>query len=329
MNYEQVMAGAQAWTRTEVGEDAEVSALGRLDGHAGLTFAFRVRDDTRSDRLVLRVAPPGVERRANNDVLRQVPLLGTLEGAGVPVPHVRSSGTEDGPFGTDYLIVEFMPGEVRATDGFTDAPPPEVAHYVDAARVLGLIHATAVTENLRDVLSERSVRAEIEAWDRALQRSEPDLTEALLGLRARLLDGAPPTARLGLIHGDYQFSNFLFDGDRLTAVLDWELAGVGPQLLDVGWLLAITDEANWEHPIPARPAGVAELVVAAYGAASGCAVDSGEVGYFEALACWRFAVIAGLNLSLHRSGRRIDDHWERIAPSVPRLIRRTNHLLGH
>jgi hypothetical protein len=42
--------------------------------------------------------------------------------------------------------------------------------------------------------------------------------------------------------------------------------------------------------------------------------------YFRALACYRFGVIAAFNVRLHRTGRRVDASYERIAPSVQTLF---------
>lgn len=42
----------------------------------------------------------------------------------------------------------------------------------------------------------------------------------------------------------------------------------------------------------------------------------GNLKWFKALAMYKFAIISGLNLSLHRRGKRHDPHWEEIKPSM-------------
>lgn len=39
-----------------------------------------------------------------------------------------------------------------------------------------------------------------------------------------------------LIHGDYGYGNVLTDGERITGVIDWAMAGYGDYLYDVAWL---------------------------------------------------------------------------------------------
>jgi aminoglycoside phosphotransferase (APT) family kinase protein len=46
----------------------------------------------------------------------------------------------------------------------------------------------------------------------------------------------PDEGRLGLVHGDLWYGNTLWDDGRLTAVLDWDCAGVGPAGIDLGSL---------------------------------------------------------------------------------------------
>jgi aminoglycoside phosphotransferase (APT) family kinase protein len=42
--------------------------------------------------------------------------------------------------------------------------------------------------------------------------------------------------RPSLTHGDVRFHNILFDGDRLTAILDWELARISYPAADLGYI---------------------------------------------------------------------------------------------
>ncbi|MEQ8661744.1 MAG: phosphotransferase, partial [Gammaproteobacteria bacterium] len=127
-------------------------------------------------------------------------------------------------------------------------------------------------------------------------------------------------------HGDYQPGNCLYAGDALCGVIDWELSGIGAQLLDLGWLLMIADSSVWTpgwmplHPPPARH------IVAAYTAANGR--DSALVPWYQALANYRLACIACLNVKLHRKGQRHDPMWENNARSVLPMFRRAQALVA-
>ena len=42
-----------------------------------------------------------------------------------------------------------------------------------------------------------------------------------------------------------------------------------------------------------------------------------DTRWFKALAMYKFGIITGFNLMLHRRGKRHDPHWEEIKPSAP------------
>src|SRR5215218_7244865 len=49
-----------------------------------------------------------------------------------------------------------------------------------------------------------------------------------------------PTAPPSLLWGDPRLENLIFDEDReVLAILDWELATIGPAEMDLGWYLGL------------------------------------------------------------------------------------------
>ena len=46
---------------------------------------------------------------------------------------------------------------------------------------------------------------------------------------------APVAERISLVHGDYRLGNFLFEDERITALLDWEMAHLGDPAEDIAW----------------------------------------------------------------------------------------------
>ena len=77
------------WAIDHYGSDASVDRVAPMPGHAGISFGFDVRLGSVAERLVIRVAPPGVRRAGPADVLHQVPVLRAANLSGVPVPAVR------------------------------------------------------------------------------------------------------------------------------------------------------------------------------------------------------------------------------------------------
>jgi len=306
-----------------------------MPGHAGFSYGFSVRycdrDGERTESFVMRLPPPGVKLEGTADVLRQVRVLRALRGSGVPVVSVRWSGDDPCWFGRPYFIVPRLQGDTLRT------APGDWAATLDAATLHRMarqaIEALAALHRLdwRDAIPEwgppLQPHADIERWDRFRQRAaDPELVKLGPEVRRQLLERMPATPRVGIFHGDFQWSNLLYQGDQLQAVIDWELTGVGPVLNDLGWIMVFSDPDSWAHegrtaaPLP-RPRELGAMYGEAYGA------DPGDVAWYRALAGYKFAIIGGFNLMLHRRGKRDDPHWEELLPSIPRLLERSIEVL--
>lgn len=310
-----------SWVRQEYGARFRATDLSALDGHSGLTYGFDVvgDDGTVRDSLVLRLPPAGGRGR-NADVLRQIPVLAAMAAAGVPVANVVSPGDDNSFFGSPFLMTRRMPGQTVSIDVTDRSATRE--HAERAIHALAAVHAVAwqpLAEAGWD--SPANYLSELRLWDRAREKMPTDgLKRMAERLAEKLARNLPANSRTGIVHGDFQFSNLLFEDGTLTAVLDWEVASIGPRLLDLAWFAVVNDSASWAHEVFTDQIPDPRQIRAWYEAASGESVDGNEFASACALACYRFAVIAGLNLNSHRTGRRHDPHWEIIAPSIPVLL---------
>ena len=85
-----------------------------------------------------------------------------------------------------------------------------------------------------------------------------------------------------------------------------------------GWLYSLVLEDSGLLP-------PADELIAMYEQAHGAKLP--DLNWFRALAAYKFAIISGFNLGLHRRGKRHDPHWELLGPSMTSLIERTRKLL--
>src|SRR5690606_26449687 len=86
-------------------------------------------------------------------------------------------------------------------------------------------------------LCPRSLANEVEHWRPTYQKAlDPALIDRADRARRALLRTIPKPGLLGVTHGDYQTSNLMIENGRLSAIIDWDLAGVGDTLTDLGWL---------------------------------------------------------------------------------------------
>ena len=299
-----------------------------MPGHAGISFGFDVSSDTVSERLVVRVAPPGLRRAGPADVLRQVPVLQAAKTAGVPVPAVRWWGDDETWFDSPYFVVERLPGSsVSAWEPLPGSAADAGKVFAEAIAALAAIHRINWRETLPGWSAPRLLEEEIRAWEPILRKGRNDAWTAVgLELQEALLRTRPAEPEPAVIHGDFYSNNWVCEGSRLLGVVDWEIAAVGPPLLDVGWLMMMYDPACWGPTRRAwmtwgpSPSEIAEGYAAAIGQ------PLVDVSWYQALACWRFGAITALNVHLHRSGKRPDATWDLIGEAFERLIYRGHAL---
>ncbi len=172
------------------------------------------------------------EGKGEADVRFEAEVHRYLGQARFPAPEVRIAA--DGrPFtevaGKPALLFAYAPGEELAPAAIT----PERCRRL--GEQLGRLHELAagfpsarpnpfgrawVAERVRDI-EEAPADAEVEAV-------LPLLRDELAF--AQRLPGAPR----GLVHGDLFPDNVLWIGDRVSAILDWEMSGVDPFAYDLG-----------------------------------------------------------------------------------------------
>ena len=113
---------------------------------------------------------------------------------------------------------------------------------------------------------------------------------------------APDRAQSSLVHNDYRTGNYMVDRTGLTAILDWEFAGWGDPMADLGWFCA----ECWRFGRPDLEAGGIAPREAFYRGYEdgGGRVDDAAVRYWEILAHLRWAVIALEQAERHTSGRQ-------------------------
>lgn len=316
---------------------ATVSGLVTMPGHAGFTFGFDTTSRGVTEAWFLRLPPPNVQWAGTADMVRQVTALEALDGSDVPHCAVRWWGGPDDVewFGSPYFVVDRLgdgsvlglEGQARWVLALDDATRRRMGR--DAARALVGIHRVDWRARCAYLGDPVDLATDITSWDRLLGRvAEPDAFALAPRVRERLLHLRPAEPTIGLVHGDYQFGNLYYRADgTLRAVLDWELCAIGATLTDLGWFATWNDAAAWDHPF-AVPEGMPspEELVDDYAEAWGAPV--GDVAFFRALAAYKFAVITGFNLALHRRGKRVDPLWEVMGASIGSLLARAADLLG-
>lgn len=335
-NHSDYQQQATEWVQQQYDADAQIADFGPMPGNSGLSFGFEIRSAAGEliDAVVVRLAPPGVKRSGNTDVLRQVPLLSLLEQTDVPIaPLLWHAPQEASPFGTDTIVQRRMPGRsLRMFTAEASAADAATEHLVDkAVAALVKVHQVDPAQLIITGWGQTvPVEQDLAYWFRLIDKvADPVLLDLGTRLRTALIDAEPDSDREGIYHGDYQTNNVLFsdDGD-VSAVVDWEIAGIGYCGLDVGWMSMMLDESFWgpEHREAMQVRIDPRQIRASYEKYSGAALPHFE--WYRAYSGYRFGAIAAYNLRLHRTGKRHDPLYERMASSIPQLFIRGLEVLG-
>ncbi|MFG3025375.1 phosphotransferase family protein [Streptomyces sp. NPDC048254] len=284
------------------------------------------------ERVVLKVAPPGLEPVRNRDVLRQARLMQVLAGVpGVRVPKVLFCDKGEPTARQPFVAMELVPGAcvepVLVPRG--TVPPGEVrARALDAARMLARLHRADPRRTALAVEPVVTLGAEIDRWTRAFTTVPEDLRTGYEAVADRL-HATMPTAMMPVFtHGDYRLGNTLCDADSVNAIIDWEIWALGDPRVDITWLTFFTDEAR--HPAapsqePTGMPGKAELIDA-YQETRGQSLP--DLAWFEALTKYKESAATALLIKRGRKAGRLTDMHRRMRPALPVLLEEATALLG-
>jgi len=316
MELDDVAARLEPFAREKLRDpNASIANVAKGPGHAGFSYFFDVLSDGLSTSYFLRLPPPGVKLEGTADLMRQVAAVRAMADSGVPHAPILWAGTEEQWFGVPYFVQPRLDGDTLKDEWPLQFSSEQLRSMArEAMGALAGIHK--VDPAKAPYLGEYwGYEFDVNRWDRFYEKSAE---QQLLALQPRvkelLIEKIPHDARIGIYHGDFQWSNILYSSKaELLAIIDWELCGIGPTLNDVGWICAFSDPEAWAHEQERRMPHGDELegwYREAYGDVEG------NIRWFKALAMYKFAIISGFNLMLHRRGKRDDPHWEDIKPSM-------------
>ena len=305
-------------TLLPAGADPVVVLLSGVDAN-GMSSETLLFDATwteggrqRVGRYVARVAPteadfpvfPSYDLQHQYDAMR---LVGEL--SAVPVPAVSRMEPTGTVLGSPFFLMERIEGVVPqdvlpytfGDNWLFDATPHEQRRLQDASvQTLAALHAIpdAVTTFafLDPALPGATLLARHLARARAwYEFAVPDIGRSATAERALawLEANVPEGGDTVLCWGDARIGNVMYRDFAPVAVLDWEMAAIGPRELDVSWMLfahwvfqSITDMLE----MPGMPDFLREDdVVAAYEAASGATL--GDLGWFHVFNALQWCVI--------------------------------------
>lgn len=180
--------------------------------------------------------------------LRELEAYRVLADAGLGTPTCYASGPH-------WLLLEKVPGVELWQVG-------DVATWVGAAQWLARFHSHFAGHPPASDHLLRYDTSYFRVWRDRAGRRHRQLAHVIAGYERvlEILSSLPVT----LIHGEFYASNVLAAGPRIAPV-DWEMAGVGPGVLDLAALVS-----GWAERDRAA-------IVAGYGPVSSAALDAAQL----------------------------------------------------
>ena len=301
--------------RAYLPDGARITGISALStGHSNETYRVEGLD------RILRMPPSEEGLLPPYDMARQHAILDAVHkaGGGTPVPVVYELCTDADVLGDPFFLMARLDGEA-----FDHAPPAWMqTASADTVSRMCAQWAGAITGLHRLPASimpagQRTVVEEIDHWHAVAAQAEAEsgLIELLDALRRQ-----PPAASGALtpVHGDPKQGNCLWRGPELQALLDWEMAGVGEPLTDLGYMCQFYDQgevsfANAGFELPGWWPR-ARLIDEWQHATGRSARD---LRRYEALAMCKVTAIIALGHHLSRTGRATDPRFASWGAVVP------------
>ncbi|RVW02469.1 phosphotransferase family protein [Rhodococcus spongiicola] len=259
----------QRWLRTKLPADVEPAVtdvqVPDANGMSSETILFDVLwhedGEIRRHGLVARIAPapsavpvfPSYDMDQQYQVIKTVGILSS-----VPVPRVHWSETSPAALGGEFFVMDRVDGQIPPdvmpyTFGswLSEASPADRRRLQDSSvRVLAELHSIPEPAQLfpalspdpgsDDVTADAALCAHVNRLHRYYEWVvETTPRSPLIERGLEWLDEHWPTVTgpAVLCWGDARVGNIIYRDFEPVAVLDWEMATLGPRELDLGWMV--------------------------------------------------------------------------------------------
>ncbi len=297
-------------------------------GKSNLTYV--VSDGDRE--WIVRRPPLGHVLATAHDMAREYRVMTALRETAVPVPRTHGLCEDTDVVGAPFYVMQRVAGtpyrSAEELEALGAGRTREIAtRLVDTLGALHQVdpHAVGLGEFGRP---EGYLARQVARWKKQLDSSYNRDLPAADELYSRLVADVPAESAVSIVHGDYRLDNALVDDqDRLTAVLDWEMATLGDPLSDLALMLTY-------HRLGELPAGSGSTAVSNASAARGFLTEAEIVeryaavtgrdltrfGFYLGLSAYKLAsILEGIHYRyLH--GQTVGEGFEHVGDAIHVLL---------
>ncbi|QSR24837.1 acyl-CoA dehydrogenase [Nocardioides aromaticivorans] len=317
------------WLSSEIlGAGASLSAELIAGGKSNLTF---VVTDGIAEWIVRR-PPLGHVLATAHDMGREYRVMSALHGTGVPVPRTYAFCDDPAVIGSEFYVMERAPGcafrHAHQLEPLGAARTRDISErLVDTLLALHAVVPDAV--GLGDFgRPEGFLGRQVARWHKQLEASYTRDLPAADELHRRLAASVPAESATGIVHGDYRLDNVLVDDaddiDRVTAVIDWEMATLGDPLTDLALMVVygrLGEAVSGADVVDAASAPGflrEDEIVARY--AAGSDRDLSGFGWYVGLGAYKLAaILEGIHFR-YLAGQTVGEGFDRIGEVIHPLL---------
>lgn len=326
------LARLAAYLRTQQGlpvaGDLEVHQF--TSGHSNLTYLLHAA----SGEWVLRRPPLGPVAPKAHDMGREYNLLARLNPVYPLAPRPLFYCDDPGVIGSPFYVMERRQGLVldRKWPADLDRAPVHCRLISEAVvdNLVALHQVEYQSAGLAEIgRPEGYLQRQVEGWIGRYDRAKTSEIDVIPALCQWLVEQLPASPSATVVHGDYKLNNVMLDPsrpERLTAVLDWEMATVGDPLTDLGGLLGYWNEPGDEAifggivSVTALPGFLSRReMLERYAVKSGR--DVTQIEYYLAFAYFKLAVICQQIYYRWVKGQTQDERFRTLGQVAENLIR--------
>jgi len=310
-------------TELRVTDVGLVSSIGNAREPWSFNVSWREAGGTeRAERCVMLLKAQAGQ--LETEIGPEFATIRALGDSDVPVPRALWCDESGYWLGEAFFVTAFVPGtasmrplRVQAGDAALRSVALELART--AARLHRFDWRSAENGWPQPVTAEDAATTQLAIWRNRFEHQRLEPHPVLAWAFEWLGRNAPTADRISIVHGDLRFGNLLYDGDEMTALLDWEMTHLGDPTEDLGWVYR--DLWSPRHSLSF------EDFLAAYTDELGSPVDQDSLRWYQAFSEVKHSIIS------LTAARSFDDeltrnlrHADR-AETVPAFARRLLELV--
>lgn len=212
-------------------------------GNARQAWEFDVRwfdgvgEERKVNCVMLRKAEAG---QLESDLVSEFRTISALWGSGVPVARALWIDSDGRWLERPSFIMEKVSG---ATDFFALLKPEAGECSRAIAEQLAVIAARLHTLDWQKLgvdffpatTPETAAAEQTSYWESLFLKHRMEPHPVMVAAFTWLKEHPPIARRISIVHGDFRFGNFLYEGGRINAMLDWEMVHLGDPVEDIAW----------------------------------------------------------------------------------------------